>query len=160
MRSFSVRSVRRSAPATRSTARRTVAIIAERFGLDSPKARASWACTSAAPVFGALWVSLLAGIIAQLGIFHPHSLAMGAGIGSASMTAASMSSIIAVSSGNRRKRCACGCRDPTSALGIYFSLFISLRRRSGLRVLHPLTRAAARQPRRPDPRGKITINRI
>ena len=29
-------------------------------------------------VFGALWISLLAGVIAQLDIFHPHALAMGA----------------------------------------------------------------------------------
>ena len=79
-------------------------------------------------VFGALWVSLLAGIIAQLGIFHPHSLAMGAGIGSASMMAASMSSIIAVHPEWEEtvRAYAAAANLLTSVLGIYFSLFISL----------------------------------
>ena len=72
-----------------------IAIIAERYGLDSPEGRGVMGMYICGTVFGALWVSILAGIIAQMGIFHPHSLAMGAGIGSASMMAASTASIVA-----------------------------------------------------------------
>lgn len=105
-----------------------VAIIAERFGLDSPEGRGVMGMYVCGTVFGALWVSLLAGIIAQLGIFHPHSLAMGAGIGSASMMAASMSSIIAVHPEWEEtvRAYAAAANLLTSVLGIYFSLFISL----------------------------------
>ena len=59
-----------------------VAIISERFGLDSPEGHGVMGMYVCGTVFGALWVSVLAGVIAQMGFFHPHALAMGAGIGS------------------------------------------------------------------------------
>ena len=91
-----------------------IAIIAERYGLDSPE--------------GALWVSILAGVIAQMGIFHPHALAMGAGIGSASMMAASTASIIASHPewAETVQAYAAAANLLTTVLGIYFALFISL----------------------------------
>ncbi|MDO5531719.1 DUF3100 domain-containing protein [Sutterella sp.] len=105
-----------------------VAIISERFGLDSPEGRGVMGMYVCGTVFGALWVSLLAGVIAGLGIFHPHSLAMGAGIGSASMMAASTSSIIAVHPEWEEtvRAYAAAANLLTSVLGIYFALFISL----------------------------------
>ncbi len=105
-----------------------VAIIFERFGLDSPEGRGVMGMYVCGTVFGAFWVSLLAGAIAQLGIFHPHALAMGAGIGSASMMAASTSSIIAVHPewAETVRAYAAAANLLTSVIGIYFSLFISL----------------------------------
>ena len=79
-------------------------------------------------VFGALWISILAGIVAGLDIFHPHSLAMGAGIGSASMMAAGTGSIIAAypEAAETVGAYAAAANLMTSVLGIYFALFISL----------------------------------
>ena len=89
-----------------------VAIIGEKFGM----------------VFGALWVSVLAGVVAQLGWFHPHALAMGAGIGSASMMAAATGSIIAAYPHEAElvSAYAAAANLMTSVLGIYFALFVSL----------------------------------
>lgn len=105
-----------------------VAIIAERFGLASPEGRGVMGMYICGTVFGALWVSVLAGIIAQLGIFHPHSLAMGAGIGSASMMAAGTASIIGAhpEAAETIRAYAAAANLLTSVLGIYFALFISL----------------------------------
>ena len=57
-----------------------VAIIGEKYGLDSPEGRGVMGMYICGTVFGALWISILAGVVAGLDIFHPHSLAMGAGI--------------------------------------------------------------------------------
>lgn len=105
-----------------------VAIISDRFGLDSPEGHGVMGMYVCGTVFGALWVSVLAGIIAQMGIFHPHSLAMGAGIGSASMMAAATSSIIAVHPEWEEtvRAYAAAANLLTSVVGIYFSLFVSL----------------------------------
>ena len=79
-------------------------------------------------LFGALWVSILAGVIARMGIFHPYALAMGGGIGSASMMAASVGSIVAVFPEEAQKiqAYAAAANLMTSVLGIYFALFVSL----------------------------------
>lgn len=105
-----------------------IAIIAERYGLDSPEGRGVMGMYICGTVFGALWVSILAGVIAQLGIFHPHALAMGAGIGSASMMAASTASIVATHPewAETVQAYAAAANLLTTVLGIYFALFISL----------------------------------
>lgn len=105
-----------------------VAIIAERFGLDSAEGRGVMGMYVCGTVFGALWVSILAGVIAQLNIFHPHSLAMGAGIGSASMMAAATGSIVAAHPEWEEtvRAYAAAANLLTSVLGVYFALFVSL----------------------------------
>ena len=105
-----------------------IAIIAERYGLDSPEGRGVMGMYLCGTVFGALWVSVLAGLIAQAGWFHPHALAMGAGIGSASMMAASTASIVAVHPewAETVQAYAAAANLLTTVLGIYFALFISL----------------------------------
>ena len=62
-----------------------VAIIIDRYGFHSPEGRGVMGMYICGTLFGAMWISVLAGMIAQLGWFHPIALAMGAGIGSASM---------------------------------------------------------------------------
>ena len=105
-----------------------VAIIGEKFGLDSPEGRGVMGMYICGTVFGALWISLLAGVVAQLDIFHPHALAMGAGIGSASMMAAGVGSIVASYPHEAQlvQAYAAAANLMTSILGIYFALFVSL----------------------------------
>lgn len=105
-----------------------VAIIAERFGLDSAEGRGVMGMYICGTVFGALWVSILAGVVAQFDFFHPHSLAMGAGIGSASMMAAATGSILAVypEQAETIQAYAAAANLLTSVVGVYFALFISL----------------------------------
>ena len=105
-----------------------VAIIGEKYGLDSPEGRGVMGMYICGTVFGALWISILAGVGAGLDIIHPHSLAMGAGIGSASMMAAGTGSIIAAypEAAETVGAYAAAANLMTSVLGIYFALFISL----------------------------------
>ncbi|MDQ0203364.1 DUF3100 domain-containing protein [Pectinatus haikarae] len=105
-----------------------VAIIAEKFGIFSPEGRGVMGMYICGTLFGALWISVLAGIIAKLGIFHPYALAMGAGIGSASMMAAATGSIVASFPAEAEKiQAYAGAANlMTSVIGVYFALFISL----------------------------------
>ncbi len=105
-----------------------IAIIAEKYGIDSPEGRGVMGMYICGTVFGAAWISVLVGVIAQFGWFHPHSLAMGAGIGSASMMAAGVASIVAVYPEYSETVLAyAGAANlMTTILGIYFALFVSL----------------------------------
>jgi hypothetical protein len=68
----------------------SLAIIAEKYGMNSPEGRGVLAEYITGTIFGAVFLALLAGLITSLNIFNPLSLAMGAGVGSGSMmTAAS-----------------------------------------------------------------------
>lgn len=105
-----------------------VAIVAEKYGMFSPEGRGVMGMYICGTLFGALWISILSGIIARTGIFHPYALAMGGGIGSASMMAASVGSIVAVFPEEAQKiQAYAGAANlMTSVLGVYFALFISL----------------------------------
>lgn len=105
-----------------------VAIIAERFGLDSPEGRGVMGMYICGTVFGALWISVLAGVIAQTGWFHPYALAMGVGVGSGSMMAAGVGSVITVfpEAAELIRAYAGAANLMTTILGIYFALFVSL----------------------------------
>ncbi|MGX9135176.1 DUF3100 domain-containing protein [Rummeliibacillus sp. JY-2-4R] len=65
-----------------------LAIIAEKYGADSPEGRGALGVYVCGTIFGAVYLSIIAGLIASTGFFHPISLAMGAGVGSGSMMAA------------------------------------------------------------------------
>lgn len=105
-----------------------VAIVAEKYGIFSPEGRGVMGMYICGTLFGALWISILAGVVARMGIFHPYALAMGGGIGSASMMAASVGSIVAVFPEEAQKiQAYAGAANlMTSVIGIYFALFISL----------------------------------
>lgn len=105
-----------------------VAIIIDRYGFHSPEGRGVMGMYICGTLFGAMWISILAGIVAKLDLFHPLALAMGAGIGSASMMAAATGSIIAVHPEYTEQITAlAGAANLlTSVLGVYFSLFVSL----------------------------------
>ncbi len=71
-------------------------IVGEKYGMASPEGRGVLAEYVTGTVLGALFLALLAGYLASLDIVDPRSLAMGAGVGSASMMAAAVGAIIAV----------------------------------------------------------------
>lgn len=105
-----------------------VAIIIDKFGFSSPGGRGVMGMYICGVLIGAMWVSVLAGILAQLGWFHPLALAMGAGVGSASMMAAATAPIIAVYPEFEQQITAlAGAANLlTTVLGVYFGLFVSL----------------------------------
>ena len=105
-----------------------VAIIAEKYGLDSPEGRGVMAMYICGTIFGALWLGIFSGAVAQLDILHPYALAMGAGVGSGSMLAASSASIVAAYPAMEKEILAyAGAANLLSGvLGIYVALFISL----------------------------------
>ncbi|MER7081403.1 Protein of unknown function [Saccharopolyspora kobensis] len=62
-----------------------LAFAIERFGVRSPEYRGVFSVWLIGTVFGALYVSLLAGFTGSLGILSPLALALGLGLGSGSM---------------------------------------------------------------------------
>lgn len=105
-----------------------IAIIAEKYGLDSPEGRGVMSVYICGTLFGAVWLGLLAGYLAALNIFHPYALAMGAGVGSGSMMAAASGAIRAVfpDHANDILMYAGASNLLTTVIGIYFCLFVSL----------------------------------
>lgn len=105
-----------------------IAIIAEKYGLDSPEGRGVMSIYICGTVFGAVWLGLVAGFMAAMKIFHPYALAMGAGVGSGSMMAAASGAIKAVfpEQANEILMYAGASNLLTTIIGIYFCLFVSL----------------------------------
>ncbi|WP_122315509.1 DUF3100 domain-containing protein [Pseudomonas cichorii] len=120
----------------------SLAIIGERYGMDSPEGRGVLAEYLTGTLFGALFIAIVAGFITSLGIFHPNSLAMGSGIGSGSMMAAAAGAIAAQQTPEVAKEVmtlAAASNLITTTIGTYFTLFISLPLAVwGYRVLEPL----------------------
>lgn len=115
--------------ATYSVAREpNIAIISEKYGLDSPEGRGVMAMYICGTLFGSLWLAILAGALAQMDILHPYALAMGAGVGSGSMMAASMGAIIEVYPHLKTEiQAYAGAANIMSGvLGIWICLFVSL----------------------------------
>lgn len=105
-----------------------IAIIAEKYGMDSPEGRGVMAMYICGTVFGAVWLGLLAGYLAAMKIFHPFALAMGAGVGSGSMMAAASGAVKEVfpQMSDQILAYAGASNLLTTVIGIYFCLFVSL----------------------------------
>lgn len=105
-----------------------LAIIGERFGMDSPEGRGVLAEYITGTLIGAIFISLLAGFIASLDIFHPLALGMGAGVGSGSMTAAAVGAIAAQhpEMADQVATFAAAANLIATTVGTYLTLFISL----------------------------------
>jgi len=116
--------------ATFSIGRETsIAIISERFGMKSPEGHGVLAEYITGTVFGAIFISILAGIVTSLRVFNPLALAMGAGVGSGSLMAAATGAIAAQQDPEIAKEVvalAAASNLITSVIGTYFMLFISL----------------------------------
>jgi len=105
-----------------------IAIIAERYGLNSPEGHGVMAMYVCGTVFGAVWIGVLASFVAGLNIFHPLALGMGSGIGSGSMLAAASGAIAEIYPEFRSQILAYATASNliVSIFGIYFAMFVSL----------------------------------
>jgi hypothetical protein len=70
-----------------------VALIGDMYGLDGPEGRGAMGVYICGTVFGAIFIALLTTFCAGYLPFHPFSLAMAAGVGSASMMTASVGTL-------------------------------------------------------------------
>lgn len=120
----------------------SLAIIGERYGMDSAEGRGVLAEYLTGTVFGAVFIAIFAGFVASLGIFNPLALAMGSGVGSGSMMAAASGAIAAQQTAEMAKSVltfAAASNLITTTIGTYFTLFISLPMAVwGYRLLEPL----------------------
>lgn len=106
----------------------SLAIISERFGMQSPEGQGVLAEYLTGTVFGAVFIAVLAGLVTSLNIFNPLALAMGAG-GSGSMMAAASGAIAAQQTPEVAKDVAAFAAASnliTTTIGTYFTLFLSL----------------------------------
>lgn len=120
---------REAVGATYSVGRETnIAIVADKYGLDSPEGRGVMAMYICGTLYGAVWMSILASVIAKLDIIHPYALAMGAGVGSGSMMAASLAPIsdLYPNLSSDIVAYATAANLMSSVLGIYIYIFFSL----------------------------------
>jgi len=106
----------------------SVAIISERYGMNSAEGRGVLAEYVTGTVIGALLVAILAGALAELHIFDASSLAMGAGVGSGSMMSAAVGALTAQAPDRAKEIAALGAASNllTTTVGTYFTLFLSL----------------------------------
>ncbi len=128
-----------------------IAIIADKYGLDSPEGRGVMATYIMGTLFGAITVSMLASVIGSLNIFHPYALAMGAGVGSGSMMAAATGSIVVMYPGmeNEIRAYAGAANLMSSILGIYIYMFFSLPFAAKMYVV--FSRLLGRKPEQAQP---------
>ncbi|MBR1222236.1 DUF3100 domain-containing protein [Bradyrhizobium sp. U87765 SZCCT0131] len=104
-------------------------IIGEKYGMASAEGRGVLAEYITGTVLGALFIALLAGFVTSLNIFDPRSLAMGAGVGSASMMAAAIGAINGqqpAALAPQLTAIAAASNLLTQVAGFYFTLFLSL----------------------------------
>jgi hypothetical protein len=107
----------------------SLAIIGEKYGMQSPEGQGVLAEYLTGTVFGAVFIAIVAGLITSLNIFNPLALAMGAGVGSGSMMAAAAGSIAAQQTPEVAKEVATFAAASnliTTTIGTYFTLFLSL----------------------------------
>lgn len=71
-----------------------VAIIGERYGLDSEEGRGVLGVYIVGTVFGTLFMGLMVSLLAAYTPLHPYSLAMATGVGSASMMTAGVGALV------------------------------------------------------------------
>ncbi|QYN47581.1 DUF3100 domain-containing protein [Gilliamella sp. ESL0405] len=120
---------REAVGATYSVAREpNIAIIADKYGLESPEGRGVMAMYVCGTLYGAIWMSILATLMAKFNILHPYALAMGAGVGSGSMMAASLAPIsdLYPHMANEIKAYATTANLMSSIVGIYIYTLFSL----------------------------------
>lgn len=105
-----------------------VALIAEKYGLDSPEGEGVLGVYIVGTVFGTIFMGIIASILATSTPLHPLSLAMASGVGSASMMTASVGSLVELFPDMADKITAFGAASNLlSGLdGIYMSVFLAL----------------------------------
>lgn len=104
------------------------AMVSEKYGPDSDQYRGVLAMYVFGTLFGAVFITLLTSLVANWGIFNPLALAMGAGVGSGSMMAASAASIIEAYPGDEQAILGMAAVSNliTTILGVYVGIYVSL----------------------------------
>ncbi len=105
-----------------------VALIGDMYGLDSSEGRGVMGVYISGTVFGTLFIALLTSFCAAYLPFHPYSLAMASGVGSASMMTASVGSLTYMFPDMGPQLAAFGAAsNMLSGLdGVYMSLWLAL----------------------------------
>ena len=106
----------------------SIAIVAERYGLDGPEGSGVMGAYVTGTVLGTVFYGILASIFVGLKWFHPYSLAMAAGMGSASMLTAAMAPLVEAfpDLAEDIQAFAVTSNTLTNADGLYMSLLIRL----------------------------------
>ncbi len=106
----------------------SIAIVAERYGLDGPEGSGVMGAYVTGTVLGTVFYGILASIFVGLNWFHPYSLAMAAGMGSASMLTAAMAPLVEAfpDMAEDIQAFAVTSNTLTNADGLYMSLLIGL----------------------------------
>nr|WP_275902039.1 DUF3100 domain-containing protein [Brevibacterium zhoupengii] len=104
------------------------AMVSEKYGPDSHQYRGVLSMYVFGTLFGAVFITLLTSLVANWKIFDPLALAMGAGVGSGSMMAASVGSIVNAypESADAVLAIASVSNLITTVLGVYVGIYISL----------------------------------
>ncbi|MET1086491.1 MAG: DUF3100 domain-containing protein [Arthrobacter sp.] len=104
------------------------AMVSEKYGPDSDQYRGVLAMYVFGTLFGAVFITLLTSLVANWKIFDPLALAMGAGVGSGSMMAASAASIIAAYPADQDAILGMAAVSNliTTILGVYVGIYIAL----------------------------------
>jgi len=106
----------------------SIAIVADRYGLDSPEGTGVMGAYVTGTVLGTVFYGILVSIFVGIGCFHPYAMAMAAGTGSASMMAASVAPLIEAYPEMQEEINAFATMSNTlsNADGLYMSLLIGL----------------------------------
>lgn len=104
------------------------AMVSEKYGPDSDQYRGVLAMYVFGTMFGAVYITLLTSLVANWRIFDPLALAMGSGVGSGSMMAASAASIVAAHPEHEEAILAMAAVSNliTTVLGVYVGIYIAL----------------------------------
>lgn len=105
-----------------------VALIGERYGLDSAEGRGVMGVYISGTVFGTIFFGILASLAAAYLPVHPYALAMAAGVGSASMMTAAVGSLTVMYPDMAEQIAAFGAAsNMLSGLdGVYMSIWMAL----------------------------------
>lgn len=120
---------RESIGACHSVAREpNVAIISDRYGLDSREGAGVMGVYVVGTIFGTVFFALMASLLGSFGVFHPLALAMACGIGSGSMMASCSGTVASIFPELEEQILALAGASNilTYATGLYLSLFVAL----------------------------------
>ena len=106
----------------------SIAIVGEKYGLDSPEGSGVMGAYVTGTVIGTVFYGILASIFVGIKLFHPFALAMAAGMGSASMLTAALAPLVEAfpDMEEQIRAFAATSNTLTNADGLYMSLLIGL----------------------------------
>ncbi len=120
---------RESIGATHSIAREpNIALIADKFGLKTPEGIGVMGVYVMGTLFGAIYFSLMAGVVASWGVFDVRALAMACGVGSGSMMGACSTALAELLPEHKDDIVAFAASSNllTYATGLFVSVFVAL----------------------------------